>query len=41
MPDVHIENSKAVVAVKIFKTNADDSLNLSADEVQQGLLFAL
>ncbi len=41
LPDVHIENSKAVVAVKIFKTNADDSLNLSADEVQQGLLFAL
>lgn len=40
LPDVPTENSKAVLAAQIFKTNADDSLNLTAEEVKT-LVFAL
>ncbi len=38
--DIHVEKSKAVLAARLFTTNADDSLNLSADEIQT-LVFAI
>ena len=38
--DIQVQKSKAVFAAQIFKTNADDSLNLSAEEVKNSV-FAI